>query len=432
MPLEARAAAATALGAVLAGQSLNQVLPPLLSRVGERDRGLVQQLCYGTLRHAPRLQALLQQLLSKPLRDKDRDIQGLLLCGLYQLDDMRIPDHAAVAATVGATRSLRKNWAKGLTNAVLRRYLRERKELLAGLDEAALASHPEWLLQLLRQQWPDAASDIVQSNNAQPPMTLRVNARRISREAALQDLAREGIEASAGDISPQAIRLGQAREVLEIPGFSAGHLSVQDEAAQVAALLLEAAPGHRVLDACAAPGGKTCHILELQTQLTEMVAMDLDEQRLARVRENLQRLGLQATLLAADAAAPPAQLAPESFDRILVDAPCSATGVIRRHPDVKLLRRASDIHTMAEQQLRILQGLWPLLRRGGRLLYATCSVLDQENSQVVARFLQTQAGARLGQNNADWGLPVNCGRQLLPSPGGTDGLFYALLCKAAD
>ena len=150
MPLEARAAAATALGAVLAGQSLNQVLPPLLSRVGERDRGLVQQLCYGTLRHAPRLQALLQQLLSKPLRDKDRDIQGLLLCGLYQLDDMRIPDHAAVAATVGATRSLRKNWAKGLTNAVLRRYLRERKELLAGLDEAALASHPEWLLQLLR------------------------------------------------------------------------------------------------------------------------------------------------------------------------------------------------------------------------------------------------------------------------------------------
>ncbi len=432
MPLEARAAAATALGDVLAGQSLNQVLPPLLSRVGERDRGLVQQLCYGTLRHAPRLQALLQQLLSKPLRDKDRDIQGLLLCGLYQLDDMRIPDHAAVAATVGATRSLRKNWAKGVTNAVLRRYLREREELLAGLDEAALASHPGWLLQLLRQQWPDAADDIVQSNNEQPPMTLRVNARRTSRETALQNLAREGVEASAGNISPQAIRLVQAREVLDIPGFSAGHLSVQDEAAQVAALLLEAAPGDRVLDACAAPGGKTCHILELQTQLKELVAMDLDEQRLARVGENLQRLGLQATLVAADAAAPPAQLALESFDRILVDAPCSATGVIRRHPDVKLLRRETDIQTMAQQQLRILQGLWPLLRRGGRLLYATCSVLDEENSQVVARFLQTQADARLGQTRADWGLPVKCGRQLLPTPGGTDGLFYALLYKQAD
>jgi 16S rRNA (cytosine967-C5)-methyltransferase len=219
---------------------------------------------------------------------------------------------------------------------------------------------------------------------------------------------------------------------LDIPGFSAGHLSVQDEAAQVAALLLDAAPGDRVLDACAAPGGKACHILELQTQLTELVAMDLDEQRLARVGENLQRLGLQATLLAGDAAAPPAQLALESFDRILVDAPCSATGVIRRHPDVKLLRRETDIQTMAQQQLRILQGVWPLLRRGGRLLYATCSVLDQENSQVVARFLQTQSDARLGPTGADWGLPVKCGRQLLPTPGGTDGLFYALLYKQAD
>lgn len=424
--MDPRAAAARVLGEVLAGNSLNQALPTMLPKVGERDRGLLQQLCYGTLRNGPRLQAILEQLLEKPLRDKDRDVQGLLLCGLYQLEGMRTPDHAAVAATVGATRALKKPWAKGLANAILRRYLRERDELVQRLDDAAAASHPQWLYRCLHEEWPERAQDIIEANNQQPPMTLRVNSRRLTRDQGLQKLAEQGIEAHPGDISPHAIQLTQPRDVLEIPGFSDGDFSVQDEAAQMAAILLRAAPGDRILDACAAPGGKTCHILELQPELAELVAMDVDAQRLQKVEENLQRLGLQAELVCADSSEPPAL---QPFDRILVDAPCSASGVIRRHPDVKILRRETDIGQLASQQLDILKGLWPLLKPGGVLLYATCSILGQENSRLIQHFLEQQADASLQPPEQDWGVPVPAGRQLLPSPKGPDGLFYALLTK---
>ena len=428
MALDPRAAAARVLGEVLAGNSLNQALPAMLSRVNDRDRGLLQQLCYGTLRDGPRLQAILQQLLDKPLRDKDRDVQGLLLCGLYQLDGMRTPDHAAVGTTVGASRALKKHWAKGLVNAVLRRYLREREQLLAALDEAAVARHPQWLYDSLHRQWPNHAATIIQANNQQPPMTLRVNSERLSRERGLEILAEHGIAASAGKISPHAIQLAQPRDVLDIPGFSDGDFSVQDEAAQMAALLLAAAPGDRVLDACAAPGGKAGHILELQPALDSLVAMDSDEQRLQKVRENLCRLNQQAELVCGDAGNP-GPLQP--FDRILVDAPCSASGVIRRHPDVKLLRRASDVEQFSAQQRRILQGLWPLLKPGGVMLYATCSILGEENSQVIQQFLQSQADASVELPAQEWGVTVAAGQQLLPSPQGPDGLFYALLRKSA-
>lgn len=426
MAVDARAAAARVLGEVLAGHSLNQALPGMLPRVSERQRSLLQQLCYGTLRDGPRLQAILSRLLDKPLRNRDRDVQGLLLCGLYQLEGMRTPDHAAVATTVSAARALKKNWASGLANAVLRRYLRDRELLLAELDVAALASHPGWLYERLEEQWPRHRARIVDANNRQPPMTLRVNSRRLSRDQGLERLAQAGIEASPGSISPQAIQLARPLDVLEIPGFSAGDFSVQDEAAQMAAPLLAAAPGDRVLDACSAPGGKACHILELQPDLAGLVAMDVDEARLARVAENLQRLQLPAELLCADASRPP-QLEP--FDRILVDAPCSATGVIRRHPDVKLLRRATDIAQLAGQQLQILQGLWPLLKPGGVLLYATCSVLAEENSQVIEQFVAARGDAVQRMPAQGWGEAVPAGRQLLPCADGTDGLFYALLHK---
>lgn len=429
MNLDVRAAAAGVIGDVLGGHSLHQSLPSRLDRVSERDRGLLQQLCYGTLRHGPRLQAMLGLLLEKPLRDKDRDLQGLLLCGLYQLDSTRVPDHAAVDATVGATRVLKKHWAKGMTNAVLRRYLREREQLSQTLDQAAAASHPHWLFQRITEQWPTTAAAIIEANNQQPPMTLRVNSRRISRTDYLAVLQHQGIAAAVGNVSPHAVQLTQPMDVWELPGFTEGEVSVQDEAAQMAALLLQADAGERVLDACAAPGGKTCHILELQPGLAELVAMDIDEVRLQKVSENLQRLGLQATLLAGDAAQPPAQLGPASFDRILVDAPCSASGVIRRHPDVKLLRRESDIAQLAEQQHNILKGVWPLLKVGGTLLYATCSILDEENSQVVHRFLAEQGDATLSCTGISWGEAIACGRQLLPTTGGPDGLFYALLRK---
>lgn len=429
MALDTRAAAARVVGDVLSGKSLNQTLPPTLEKVAPRDKGLLQQLCYGTLRQAPRLEALLNQLLDKPLREKDRDIHGLLLCGLYQLEDTRIPDHAAVSATVAATRALKKPWAKGLSNAVLRRFLRERDSLLTKLPEAAGHAHPQWLFDIINEQWPEQANAIIDANNAQPPMTLRMNARRGNRADYLLRLNEAGIAAKKGDLSPQAIYLASARDVLELPGFETGDASVQDEAAQMAALLLAAQPGERVLDACAAPGGKSCHILELQPALGELTAMDLDPQRLERVQQNLERLGLQASVIAGDGANPPPVLAAQSFDKVLVDAPCSASGVIRRHPDVKSLRRQNDIASLGAQQTAILQGLWPLLKPGGRLLYATCSILDGENNSVVNSFLKATDDAILVQPELTWGVTAGVGRQLLPNISGPDGLFYALIEK---
>ena len=430
MNTDVRAAAARVVAAVLGGMSLNRVLPGKLKEVSERDRALLQQLSYGTLRQGPRLDAILKQLLDKPLRDKDRDVRGLLLCGLYQLDSTRVPDHAAVAATVDATRALKKHWAKGMTNAVLRRYLREREQLTEALDQAAAACHPTWLFQTILKQWPAAAAGIIDANNQQPPMTLRVNLNQVSRGDYLAGLEGLGIAAKASSLSNHAIQLATPIDVWDLPGFSSGTVSVQDEAAQMAALLLQAQAGERVLDACAAPGGKACHILELQPQLGELVAMDIDTLRLQKVSDNLTRLGLTATLMTGDAIEPPASLAAASFDRILVDAPCSASGVIRRHPDVKLLRRESDIALLADQQLRILQGLWPLLKSGGSLLYATCSIIDEENSQVLQRFLTAQSDAVPSSLEMPGSGTVTVGHQLLPSAGGTDGLFYATLKKA--
>lgn len=427
---DTRATAARVLAEVMAGTSLNQALPAGLEQVAERDRALLQQLSYGTLRLYPRLLGVLQQLLDKPLRDKDRDVQALLLLGLYQLEATRVPDHAAVAATVAATRELAKPWAKGLCNAILRRYLREREALNATLKPAAAAAHPAWLYQRLQQDWPEDWAGIVDANNQQPPMTLRLNCGKRERAAYLALLAEQGIAARAGTLTDTSIYLEQARDVSALPGFAQGAVSVQDEAAQIAARLLAPAPGERILDACAAPGGKSCHLLELQPALRELVAMDIDPQRLEKVAQNLDRLGLTASLLAGDGAQPPATLARSSFDAILVDAPCSASGVIRRHPDVKLLRRERDIAQLAAQQLAILQGLWPLLRPGGRLLYATCSILEQENSAVIAQFLASRNDVCTATLDVAWGRPRGDGRQLLPSAGGPDGLFYALLTRA--
>ena len=429
MALDTRAAAARVLCQVLEGNSLNQALPPALEQVDPRDRGLLQQLCYGSLRQAPRLQAILKQLLDKPLRDKDLDIQGLLLCGLYQLEETRIPDHAAVSATVAATQALKKPWAKGLSNAVLRRFLRDRDALMEGLGESSRAAHPRWLYKALKREWPEQADAVIQCNNTQPPMTLRVNSAKTSREDYLQQLADAGIDARPGQLSSEAIYLASPMDVNDLPGFAQGWVSVQDEAAQMAAELLDAKAGERILDACAAPGGKTCHILERQPDLGEMIAMDLDPLRLARVEENLERLELQAALLAGDAANPPEQLAPESFDAILVDAPCSASGVIRRHPDVKLLRRREDIAALGDQQLDILQGLWPLLKPGGRLLYATCSVLIAENREVIRRFADNDT-VNVIPMTAGWGENCDPGQQLLPSQDGPDGLYYCMLQKS--
>ena len=426
-----RAEAATTLAAVFDGKSLNSVLPTALANIDPRDRALLQQLCYGTLRHYPALNAVLNQLLSKPLKEKDRDLKALLLIGLYQLSGTRVPDHAAVSTTVEAIRELNKTWAKGLTNAILRRYLRERDALEAQLEEAAAAGYPTWLFKKIGKQWPDQAREILAAGNEQPPMTLRVNQRVQTRDHYLEKLANAGIGAKAGSLSGQAIVLDQAMDVADLPDFERGAVSVQDEAAQLAAILLNAQPGEHILDACSAPGGKTCHILEGQSAVASVVAMDIDPLRLMRVAENTVRLQLPAQLLEGDAAAPPEVLVAASFDAILVDAPCSATGVIRRHPDIKLLRRESDIPQLATRQLSILQGLWPLLKPGGRLLYASCSILTEENSRVIGKFLVAQDDATASVMEQNWGVASGCGRQLLPSTNGPDGLFYAQLDKNA-
>lgn len=431
MTANTRAVAARVVAAVLKGQSLSQALPPGLDQVAAADRSLLQQLCYGTLRDALRLQALLKRLLDKPLRERDIDIEALLLLGLYQLEGSRIPDHAAVATTVDASAHLQKPWARGLTNAILRRFLRERDELTVTLNAAEASAHPEWLLARLEAQWPKQVTAIVTANNCQPPMTLRVNARLTTRAAYLKALAEEGIDARAGLLAPQAVYLDTGIDVHALPGFAEGRVSVQDEAAQLAALLMGAQPGERILDACAAPGGKACHLLELQPDIAKLVAMDIDAGRLARVRDNLKRLKLDAQCIEGDGRQPPASVAGASFDRILVDAPCSASGVIRRHPDIKLLRREADIAQLQCQQIEILHGLWPLLRPGGVLLYVTCSLLQEENAHVIDAFVERQSSPQPLPLplTVTWGEPAGCGRQLLPATGGSDGMFFALLQK---
>jgi 16S rRNA (cytosine967-C5)-methyltransferase len=432
MVLSARTAAAQVIGQILRQQgSLSSALPAIQPKVNESERALLQELCFGTLRWQPRLDAYLGKLLDKPLRGKDSDIQALLLLGLYQLLYTRIPDHAAIGETVEVARGLKKPWATKLINGVLRRFQREQEALDAQLqnDPVFNTSHPRWLLQRFRQAWPEQFEQIIAANNTHPPFTLRLNPRQQSRTDYLAELQELGVDAQATPFSPVGITLAQARDPRNLPLFAEGGISVQDEAAQLSAGLLELAPGQRVLDACCAPGGKTGHILETEADLVEVVALDNDERRLVRVRENLARLNVAASILCGDASKPTTWWDGASFDRILLDAPCSATGIIRRHPDIKLLRTPEDIQRLAALQGDILDGLWPLLKPGGILLYATCSIMPDENTRVVEAFLARQPQAQCDDLNVDWGIAQVCGRQLLPSADGHDGFYYARLRK---
>ncbi|MDV9033818.1 16S rRNA (cytosine(967)-C(5))-methyltransferase RsmB [Pseudomonas sp. RAC1] len=429
-----RLAAARALAAVLSGKaSLNSSLPAQLDKVDDRDRGLTQDLAFGTARWQPRLDLLAAQLLQKPFKAADADVQALLLVGLYQLFYTRIPAHAAIGETVGCADKLKKPWAKGLLNAVLRRAQREGEALLAYLerDPVVRTAHPRWLQKALKAFWPQQWEAICAANNAHPPMILRVNRRHHSRDAYLALLEAAGIGASACRYSRDGIVLDAACDVRDLPGFAEGWVSVQDEAAQLSADLLELAPGQRVLDACCAPGGKTCHLLEAEPGLAQMVAIDLEAKRLARVRDNLERLQLDAELIACDARDTASWWDGQPFQRILLDAPCSATGVIRRHPDIKLTRQADDIAALAALQGELLDALWPTLEVGGMLLYATCSSLPTENTDVIDAFLARTPGARELDLATEAGVRQPHGRQLLAQEGGHDGFYYAKLIKIA-
>ncbi|AVI61328.1 16S rRNA (cytosine(967)-C(5))-methyltransferase RsmB [Halomonas sp. GFAJ-1] len=428
---EVRAAAARALVPVITDKGSLAGLDE--HSVVARDRGLLKELCYGTCRRLPRLEALANKLLKQPFKKRDSDVHALLLIGIYQLLYMRIPAHAAVGETAGAARLLGKEWATRVLNGCLRRLQREAEELQADVDreEHVALEHPPWLLTALRDAWPDQWRAIAEANNEPGPMTLRVNQHHNDREAYLAQLVEQGLSGYLCPHAPDGITLNTPCDVSVLPGFEQGHVSVQDEAAQLSAALLGPAlaprPGAHVLDACCAPGGKTAHLLE-QFDIA-LTAIDSDNQRLGRVDDTLNRLGLTAELQHADATQQD-WWSGTSFDAILLDAPCSGTGVIRRHPDIKTLRRKEDIRQLAKLQQQLLDNLWPLLRPGGTLLYATCSVLPAENADQIDAFIARTPDAKVTTpSDVAWGIPSGEGRQLFPEQGSHDGFFYARLEK---
>jgi 16S rRNA (cytosine967-C5)-methyltransferase len=415
------------------GRSADDALSPFDAA---KDRAAVRAITLGTTRWYLRLTAVLDLLLERPEK-LSTEVRVLLATALHQIEYSRNPVHATVDAAVDAIRVLQQERAAGLVNGVLRRFIREKTELLARVDEslASRTAHPQWLVDAIQAAWPYRAQSILTANNGHPPMVLRVDPSRTSVADVIAELATAGVEAKAIPWAESAIELAQAVSVSDLPGFAEGKLSVQDAAAQLAAPLLEAEPGMRVLDACAAPGGKTGHILQLTPGLAEVVAVDIEEHRFGRVRENLERLGQKATLVAADVSRPDGWWNGKPFDRILVDAPCSSTGVIRRHPDIKILRRPTDLATLAVTQRAILEACFRMLAPGGRLIYATCSVLPAENTAVLSDFLgkhrrnAKSVPATLAAQVPGAELTPH-GVQLLPgAEAGTDGFHYACVEK---
>ncbi|MGG6110528.1 16S rRNA (cytosine(967)-C(5))-methyltransferase RsmB [Pantoea allii] len=410
------------------GESLNTVLPSAQKKLSDKDAALVQEICFGVLRTLPQLEALIGKLMERPLTGKQRTLHFLIMVGLYQLLYTRVPAHAALDETVAGAEVLKRANLKGLINGVLRQFQRRQEELLASIQDGPQRHlHPGWLLNRLQQAWPAHWQQIVEANNQRPPMWLRVNRQHHSRDSWLALLTADERNAAVADDVPEALRLESPASVNVLPGFEQGWVTVQDLSAQRCALLLEPKNGEQILDLCAAPGGKTTHILEIAPE-AQVLAVDVDAQRLKRVHENLGRLGMTAEVKQGDGRTPQQWCDQRQFDRILLDAPCSATGVIRRHPDIKWLRRDRDITELAALQRDILDATWPLLKPGGTIIYATCSVLPDENQQQISDFVQRHADA---QAVSLFGAPLN-GWQVFPEAEGGDGFFYAKLVKLAS
>ncbi|WP_369309128.1 16S rRNA (cytosine(967)-C(5))-methyltransferase RsmB [Providencia rettgeri] len=421
-----RSLAATAINQVLDnGQSLSTVLPDLQRNINDKDKALLQEICFGVLRNLPKLEWFISQLMDKPLTGKQRTLHYLIMVGIYQLLYTRIPAHAALAETVNGAVALKRPQLKGLINGVLRSFQRQQVQLeerIANNNSRYL--HPSWLLKRLQTAYPNEWQTIIEANNQRPPMWLRVNSQHHTTKQYLNLLEQAQITAHLHPTHPSAIRLNEPTAVSKLPGFEDGWSTIQDVSAQGCAEMLDPQNGESILDLCAAPGGKTTHILELAPK-AKVLAVDIDETRLKRVKENLNRLKQHATVVQGDGTQPEKWAQEQQFDRILLDAPCSATGVIRRHPDIKWLRRESDINELAELQAKILEAIWPYLKTGGTLLYATCSVMPEENSQQIQNFLAKHIDAHLNDG-------TQAGLQILPSAEGGDGFFYARLIKQAQ
>ncbi|NRB22922.1 16S rRNA (cytosine(967)-C(5))-methyltransferase RsmB [Shewanella sp.] len=407
------------------GISLSVALPDQQKHLESgKDKALLAELSYGVMRHLPQLDKLVSDCMSKPLKGKQRIVHQLLLIGCYQLYFTRIPSHAAISETAEACRQLKFEGLVKVVNGVLRNIQRQEKPLPTDNDTLAFNT-PAWIVKRLKAAYPENWQEVIEQSHQRPPMWLRNNKQSQTRDEYLAALAEIEISASAGK-SSDAILLESPRDVAQLPGFEQGAASVQDGAAQWAATLLAPKDGDLVLDACAAPGGKTCHLLELAK--IELVAVDFDEKRLERVQQNLDRLSLKAKLVHGDAADIDSWWQGDKFDRILLDAPCSATGVIRRHPDIKWLRKQTDIDELASLQSKILDHCWQWLKPGGTLLYATCSILPQENEQQIRSFLARTDDAQLVPID-EQPNPDDIGWQITPGTENMDGFYYARLMK---
>jgi 16S rRNA (cytosine967-C5)-methyltransferase len=430
-PDNARLAAVAAVSAVLDDhQTLNEHFQTA-SGLSPRDAAYARHLAYGVLRWLSALEWIAGRLTDRPIKKREKEIKLLVLVGIFQIWKDETADHAAVHATAECARLLGKHWAVGLVNAVLRRFQREQKEILAKLGQTdEQYAHPDWLLRALKKDWPDNWAEIVKQNNTQATLWLRHNPLKSDRKALVDELQSNDFTVSSHPLAKDALSIEPAAAVQHIPGFGDGQISVQDPAAQLAATYIDPQSGERILDACAAPGGKTCHLLERQPDI-HLLALDRDVERVKLIRENLDRLGLNCQLKTADAGCPADWWDEKPFDKILLDAPCSTTGVIRRHPEIKWLRDGKQVQNAIKAQQNLLNRLWPMLNAGGILVYATCSILKSENHEQIHGFLSDHEDAEIvgpGKTPDQTSLP---GQQIAPGEEGMDGFYYAIIRKSS-
>ena len=425
-----RADAAKVLHQILEeGQSARECLPLAQLPHTEQDKAWLQEMVYGVLRNLPILQFWLRQLLDKPLKNRFKIVEQLIMLGFYQLAFSRVSQHAAVSETVAACQPLNTLAMKGLVNAILRTFIREEMSLQAAPNKQIASGLPKWLYKKLESEYQDGFADLVANMQIKAPIWLRVNTRKISFTDFMQALEDVDIEFTQSAEHPEALILSKGYDVTSLPGFDSGWFAVQDGAAQLAAHYLKPEPGESILDCCAAPGGKTCHLIELQPNIAKTVALEIDEKRATKIQENLVRLGHNANIVIGDASTPEKWWDGQLFDRVLLDAPCSATGIIRRHPDIKWLRKAKDIDVLVDLQKQILDAIWPLIKQGGTMLYATCSILPEENHLQISDFLARNDNALLDNTFCNDSV-YKPGKQILPGDQQMDGFYYARLLKS--
>ena len=434
IPMHLQQAASLTIERLISGRgSLATLMPGFYEKLPRAQHPKYKEICFGSCRWYYRLEALLNQLSDKPIKSSEHRVRAIIIVGLYQLMSMRTPSHAVVNEAVDSARRLNKPWARSLINAVLREFTRSGDKMVRQLlkEDSFKHAHQPWLVDNLQEQFPEDWLNIIKANNSHPPLCLRVNLRKIKRDSYLQMLSEKNIPAKAATISPAGVYLFQGMPVNQIPGFREGLVSVQDEAAQLAAYFLRPDKNARGLDACAAPGGKAGHLLEMEPSI-QLLVLDNKEERLEKIKSNFKRLQVYANMQVADASDVSSWWDGRRFDFILLDAPCSASGVIRRNPDIRLLLSPEQVEQNSVLQKELLENLWGCLTDGGSLLYATCSLFGQENNDLIENFAAKRGDCVTERLTLDSSVPhktYSSGIQLIPNCDGADGFFYSLLKK---